>query len=107
VDKQDLYTALSVIWELISESNKYINVIKPWELTKTNATRLNVVLTVLCESIKAIAFGLAPFMPSVARKIFDFINVRGEFFSEMHEDFVDQSFDEPSPLFPKENLISN
>jgi methionyl-tRNA synthetase len=104
IDKQDLYTALGVVWELVSESNKYINVVKPWELVKIDTHRLNVVLTVLCESIRAIAFGLAPFMPDITRKIFDFINVKGELFKEISENFVDQCFNEPSPLFPKENL---
>jgi methionyl-tRNA synthetase len=76
---------------------------KPWELAKTDIPRLNAVLTVLCESIRSIAFGIAPFMPDTARKIFDFINVEGKSFREIENNFVDQRFDiTPFPLFPKD-----
>ena len=102
MDKQDLYSALNTAWELVMEANKYVNDMKPWELAKTDEKRLNVVLTVLCESIRSIAFGLAAFIPDTARKIFDFINAKGESFEEMSSNFVDQSFPQPSVLFPKE-----
>jgi methionyl-tRNA synthetase len=104
MEKQDLYSALGTVWELVSESNKYVNDMKPWELAKTNVDRLNVVLTVLCESIRSIAFGIMPYMPDTARKIFDFINVKGAGFCEITENFVDQDFVEPKLLFPKDNI---
>jgi methionyl-tRNA synthetase len=102
IEKQDLYSALSSVFDLVSVSNKFTNDMKPWELVKTDVPRLNAVLTVLCESIRAVAFGISPFMPDTARKIFDFINTEGKLFTEIDNNFTDQNFPAPSPLFPKE-----
>lgn len=105
IEKQDLHSALSTVWELVAESNKYVNDMRPWELIKSDLDRLNTVITVLCESIRAIGFGLVPFMPDTARKIFDFINVEGKCFSEISKDFVNQKIQQPFLLFPKENMV--
>lgn len=102
MDRQDIYSALNVVLDLVTEANKYVNDMKPWELAKQNEKRLNVVLTVLCESIRAIAFGLAPFMPGTCEKIFGFLKVKGKSFSEISQDFVNQQFPAPEVLFPKE-----
>ncbi len=102
IEKQDLNGALSAIWELVSESNKFVNDVKPWELAKAEDPRLDSILTVLCESIRSIAFGISAFMPETARKIFDFMNIEGNSFSEIESRFADQTFPIPSPLFPKD-----
>jgi methionyl-tRNA synthetase len=104
IDVQDLHGALDSVWDLVSESNKFMNDMKPWELSKVdeNASRLNAVLTALCESIRAIAFGIFSFMPDTARKIFDFLNVTGESFEEIENNFIDQTFAAPSVLFPRD-----
>ncbi|MDR3180091.1 MAG: methionine--tRNA ligase [Holosporaceae bacterium] len=103
MDKQDLHASLSTVWELIAESNKFVNDMRPWELVKNNPKKLNKVITALCESIRSIGFGLAPFMPDTARKIFDFINVDGKLFQEIQSDFVNQNFRAPFMLFPKKS----
>jgi methionyl-tRNA synthetase len=103
IDKQELSTSIGVVWELVAASNKFVNDTKPWELVKHNdLSSLNAILTVLCESIRSIAFGIAPFMPATATKIFGFINVEGKSFVEMDANFVDQDFNPPQMLFPKE-----
>jgi methionyl-tRNA synthetase len=102
IDKQDLFGALSTVWSLVSESNKFMNDMQPWMLAKTDTARLNAVLTVLCESIRAIAFGISPFMPDTAGKIFGFMNIEGKTFAELENNFTDQRFVAPTPLFPKE-----
>lgn len=102
MDKQDIYLALSVVLDLVMEANKYVNDTKPWELAKRDEKKLNVVLTVLCESIRAIAFGFAPFMPDTCKKIFGFLNAEGKSFEEIGRNFEDQKFPAPEVLFPKE-----
>jgi methionyl-tRNA synthetase len=102
IDRQDLHSSISVIWQLVSESNKFVNDMKPWELAKTNSNRLNAVLTALCESIRAIAFGISPFMPDTAAKIFDFMNLEGKTFDEISENLPHQKIKPPFPLFPRE-----
>lgn len=105
IENQSLSTALDAIWELVAEANKFVNDNKPWELAKTDLNRLNAVLTVLCESIRAIGFGIAAFMPQTSRKILDFLNVKGKLFAEISENFVDQDLPAPSLLFPKEKWM--
>ncbi len=102
IDKQDLHAALLTVWELISESNKFVNDMQPWKLAKSDTVKLNKVLTVLCEAIRAIGFGIAPFMPSTAEKIFAYINTTGKSFEEMNVRFTDTDFVAPAPLFPRE-----
>jgi methionyl-tRNA synthetase len=102
IDKQDLRGALDVVWNLVAESNKFVNDMEPWKLAKIDVEKLNMVLTVLCESIRAVAFGIAPFMPDSARKIFNFLNVEGKSFKEIENNFITQKFIVPTPLFPRE-----
>lgn len=101
IDCQDLNGALTTIWELVAESNKFVNDQKPWELAKKDDPRLFTVLTALCEAIKSIAFGIAPFMPDTAHKIFEYINVKGNSFTEIEQRFVKQTLPKSLPLFTK------
>ncbi len=101
MDNQDLNSALSTIWELIAESNKFVNDQKPWELAKQKSPRLATVLTALCEAIKTIAFAIAPFMPETACKIFGYLNVKGDSFAEIDEKFSECNLPKPYPLFMK------
>ena len=103
MDNQDLNGTLSTIWELIAESNKFVNDQKPWELAKQKSPKLATVLTVLCEAIKTIAFAIAPFMPKTSRKIFGYLNVKGDSFTEIDEKFSECDLPKPSPLFMKVN----
>lgn len=102
IDRQDIHSALSVVLDLVMETNKYVNDVKPWELAKKDEKKLNIVLTALCESIRAIAFGFTPFMPGTCRKIFEFLNAEGKSFEEISQNFISQKFPAPEVLFPKE-----
>jgi len=61
-------TALEAILHVVSEANRYIEVVAPWKLAKQteHAARLQAVLSVLAEVIRIVAITLEPFMPSVA-----------------------------------------
>ncbi len=58
--------AIAVIWKLITEANKKVNLEKPWELEDEKA---KIVLEDLVKRIQAIAFNLQPFLPQTAEKI--------------------------------------
>ena len=74
LDKLEISKALEAIFELISSSNKYIDLTAPWILNKegTPAAKktLNNVLYNLLEVIRVSANMLLPFMPDTPRKIF-------------------------------------
>ncbi len=58
--------AIAVIWQLISEADKKVNLEKPWELEGQKAKE---VLEDLVKKIQAIGYNLQPFMPETAEKI--------------------------------------
>ena len=64
--------ALSDIWALIGECNRYIDANAPWVLCKTEegTHRLKTVLYVLCECIRYVGVLIAPTMPRTPALIF-------------------------------------
>ena len=64
--------ALSEIWKLIGECNKYIDLTQPWVLCKSEETmpRLATVMYVLAECIRAIGVYIQPTMPSTPARIY-------------------------------------
>ncbi len=79
MDDLRISDAMSCIWDVISKSNKYIDLSTPWILAKQgNKERLNQVLYNLVETIRIIAISLQPFMIEVPSKIFDQIGVSNE-----------------------------
>lgn len=64
--------ALTDIWQLVSECNRYIDVTMPWVLAKDEAqkARLGTVLYNLLECTRIIAILIGPFMPSTPARIF-------------------------------------
>lgn len=61
--------ALSFVWQKIANLDKFINNEKPWELLKTNNSKLKTVLSHAVDQIQEIAALLEPFLPKTAKKI--------------------------------------
>lgn len=62
--------ALTDIWDAIGALDKFIDTEQPWTLQKIDKKRLSKVIYTLLESLRNIAWMLAPFMPEAADKIF-------------------------------------
>lgn len=60
----ELHKALKEIWNFVKETNKYINVKKPWKSKKAKEINYN-----LLEALRIISILLYPFMPSTSLKI--------------------------------------
>lgn len=58
--------AMKIVWEEISETDKFINEEEPWTLS---GEKLREVLTHLVQHLRSIAFNLKPFLPETAEKI--------------------------------------
>jgi len=58
--------AIAVIWQLISEADKKINLEKPWEL---KGEKVKEILEDYVKRIQAIGFNLQPFLPETSEKI--------------------------------------
>ncbi|MCP4748238.1 MAG: methionine--tRNA ligase [Desulfobacteraceae bacterium] len=65
------HKALTAIWNLISQLNKYVDVTAPWVLAKNKSSRgqLDVVLYNLLEGLRVIAALIYPVMPDTAAKM--------------------------------------
>ena len=72
--------ALTEIWKLIGECNRYIDLTTPWVLAKNEADRprLGTVLYVLLECARIVAVHIAPTMPRTPERIFAQIGVTDE-----------------------------
>ena len=80
MDKLQFGTALSEIWKVIGECNKYIDVTQPWVLGKDESKkgRLGNVLHILAECVRFVAVLTGPFMPQLPERIFAQLGVTDE-----------------------------
>ncbi len=71
--------ALTAIWTLISQSNKFIEESAPWKLAKEARTdELKIVIVSLMEVLKAVSQAVWPFMPSTAEEIWIQLGLSGK-----------------------------
>ena len=70
MDNQEIDKALREIFELLSETNAYVDQQAPWVLLKSNIARMNVVLSLAIELIKRSALMLYPVIPGSCLKVF-------------------------------------
>ncbi|MDH3231792.1 MAG: methionine--tRNA ligase [Alphaproteobacteria bacterium] len=75
LDVQAFHAALTAIWEVVGEANRYIDGQAPWALRKTDPDRMGAVLYALAETIRQIAIMVQPFMPAAASTILDQLSV--------------------------------
>ena len=65
------HQALTDIWDLISFCDELINREAPWQLVKVDKERLERVIYTLLETLRHIAWLIAPFMPLTSDMIFE------------------------------------
>jgi methionyl-tRNA synthetase len=91
MDKMHFSVALSDVWKLISECNRYIDLSSPWVLAKEEAKRpeLGTVMAYLAACIRQVAVLLQPFMTQTPAKIFAQLGATDEAFAtwDSLEDF--------------------
>jgi methionyl-tRNA synthetase len=69
---------LVLLWGIIAELNRYIDLEAPWNLSKGNDERLKSVLYALAESLRLLAVYLYPFLPQTSEKIFSIFKISEE-----------------------------
>lgn len=79
LSRLEFNAALIQIWSFINELNEYIQHSAPWK--ETDQDILSNVLYTLAESLRHIALFLYPFMPATAEKIWNQLNLPGDFSS--------------------------
>jgi methionyl-tRNA synthetase len=78
LDDQAFHKALTTIWEVIADANRYVDAQAPWALAKTDPVRRDTVLWVLAETIRRVTMLVQPFMPEGTAKILDQLAVAPE-----------------------------
>jgi methionyl-tRNA synthetase len=71
MEKLALHLAVKDVWDLISFCDQFINTEAPWQLAKIDKERLSRVIYTLLETLRHIAWLIAPFMPMTSDKIFE------------------------------------
>ena len=81
MEKMELSLSIKKVWAFISRANKYIDETAPWALAKdeTKKQELANVMYNLAESLRHISVLISPFMPTTAERIWQQLNLSGEF----------------------------
>ena len=104
MEKQEIDKALKEVFELLSETNIYIDKNAPWNLKKNNLDRMNTVLSISIELIKRCTLLLFPIMPDSCKKILDLINFDLNLINlDEYKKIPSKPFKikESSPIFPR------
>ena len=80
MDSLHVSNALEKIWTIISDSNKYIDDTRPWELAKSenkeDKDTLISVMAHLVENLRKVAIMLQAYMPETAEKMLEQLNIK-------------------------------
>jgi methionyl-tRNA synthetase len=101
-----LHGALTEIWRLVADANRYFAAEEPWKKAKTDAARTATILYVTAEVLRNIAILAQPVTPTAAAKLLDLLGVSPQ--SRGIADAgqgarlaVGVELPTPSPLFPR------
>jgi methionyl-tRNA synthetase len=101
-----LHTTLAEIWAVVAEANRYFASQEPWILRKTDPVRMNTVLYVTAEVLRAVGILAQPFVPNAAAKLLDLLAVapegRGLAAVGPENRLVEgTALPQPAPIFPR------
>ena len=105
MDRQAPHLALSAIFSVISDANRYFATEEPWALKKTDPERFSTVLYVTVEVLRRVGIMLCPFIPQSAAKLLDLLAIDQN--ERMLDDIVnkkimpDMKLPTPEPVFPR------
>jgi methionyl-tRNA synthetase len=76
VDAFDFRAATAAVWDIVTEANRYVELVRPWELAKAECAgdadagqRLDAALGLLVRACRTLGRELGPFIPDLAAKI--------------------------------------
>ena len=71
---QAVHQALSAIFEVVADANRYFAAQEPWALRKTDEARMGTVLYVTAEVVRQVAILVQPAMPASAGRLLDLVS---------------------------------
>jgi methionyl-tRNA synthetase len=70
-----IHAMLADVWAVVGDANRYFASQEPWALRKTDPERMETVLWVTIEVLRAVGIAAAPAIPSAAAKLLDLLGV--------------------------------
>lgn len=105
MDKQAPHLALTAIFSVVAEANRYFAGEEPWALRKSDTVRFATVLYVTVEVLRRIGLMVLPFMPQSTEKLLNLLGVAMNERMLHHvvdaEMRVGQVLPDPEPIFPR------
>lgn len=98
MDNLQYNRALEVIWELIRETNAYINEVAPWK--ENNQQRLDTIIAILVSIIRVLIPYIEPFMPGKIQRL------KKQYYFTQKSQFDFQIIEEGHRLGEKDNLFT-
>ena len=101
-----VHTTLAEIWAVVAEANRYFASQEPWVLRKSDPARMNTVLYVTAEVLRAVGILAQAFVPTAAAKLLDLLAVppEGRVLSAVgpeHRLVAGTALPQPAPIFPR------
>jgi len=101
-----VHTTLAEIWAVVAEANRYFASEEPWVLRKSDPERMNTVLYVTAEVLRAVGILAQPFVPNAAAKLLDLLSVAPEdrvlaAVGPGHRLAAGTPLPQPAPIFPR------
>jgi len=101
-----VHSTLAEIWAVVAEANRYFASQEPWVLRKSDAARMNTVLYVTAEVLRAVGILAQPFVPMAAAKLLDLLAIppEGRVLAAVgpeHRLVAGTALPQPAPIFPR------
>jgi len=101
-----VHTTLAEIWAVVAEANRYFASQEPWILRKSDPARMNTVLYVTAEVLRAVGILAQPFVPTAAAKLLDLLAVppEGRVLAAVGPEqrlSAGTALPQPAPIFPR------
>ncbi|MFC4171461.1 methionine--tRNA ligase [Microvirga sp. GCM10011540] len=101
-----VHSALSEIWSVVAEANRYFASQEPWVLRKSDPARMATVLYVTAEVLRAVGILAQPFVPEAAAKLLDLLAVAPEdrvvaMVGPDNRLAAGTALPQPAPIFPR------
>ena len=78
MDAFALHGVLTEIWHVVADANRYFAAEEPWLKRKTDPVRMNTILFVTAEVLRAVAIVTQPVMPTAMERLLDLLGVAPE-----------------------------
>lgn len=99
MENHELEKALDSIWQFVTHNNQMVEMLRLWELPKTDEAKFRENISNFIENMIFIAWLLQPFLPKTSDKIFDMLSIeKGSQTSWKNQKI---KIGEIKPLFPK------